>query len=69
MTRIFIFLVKLYQYLLSPMIGPSCRFTPTCSEYTLQALKKYGSFKGLWLGAKRIGRCHPWHDGGYDPLP
>lgn len=69
MTRILLFLVKVYQYLISPMLGPSCRFTPTCSEYTLQALKKYGAFKGLWLGLKRVGRCHPWHDGGYDPLP
>lgn len=69
MTRILLFLVKAYQYLISPMLGPSCRFTPTCSEYTMQALKKYGAFKGVWMSMKRIGRCHPWHDGGFDPLP
>ncbi|MFA5241639.1 MAG: membrane protein insertion efficiency factor YidD [Sulfuricella sp.] len=69
MTRILLFLVKSYQYLISPMLGPSCRFTPTCSEYAVQALKKYGAIKGFWLSTKRVGRCHPWHDGGYDPLP
>lgn len=69
MTRILLFLVKAYQYLISPMLGPSCRYTPTCSEYAVQALKKYGALKGVWLSVKRVGRCHPWHDGGYDPLP
>ena len=69
MTRILLFLVKAYQYLISPMLGPSCRYTPTCSEYAVQALHKYGPVKGLWLSMKRVGRCHPWHDGGYDPLP
>lgn len=69
MTRILLFLIKAYQYLISPMLGPSCRYTPTCSEYAEQAVKKYGPLKGGWLGVKRIGRCHPWHDGGYDPLP
>ncbi|PWB51053.1 MAG: membrane protein insertion efficiency factor YidD [Nitrosomonadales bacterium] len=69
MTRILLFLVKAYQYLISPMLGPSCRYTPTCSEYAAQALKKYGALKGVWLSVKRVGRCHPWHDGGYDPLP
>jgi hypothetical protein len=69
MTRILLFLVKAYQYLISPMLGPSCRYTPTCSEYAVQALNKYGPVKGLWLSMKRVGRCHPWHDGGYDPLP
>jgi hypothetical protein len=69
MTRILLFLVKAYQYLISPMLGPSCRYTPTCSEYAVQALKKYGALKGVWMSVKRVGRCHPWHDGGYDPLP
>jgi putative membrane protein insertion efficiency factor len=69
MTRILLIAIKAYQYLISPMLGPSCRFTPTCSEYAAQAVQKYGAFKGLWLSIKRIGRCHPWHDGGYDPLP
>lgn len=69
MTRILLFVIKAYQYLISPMLGPSCRYTPTCSEYATQAVQKYGVIKGLWLSMKRVGRCHPWHDGGYDPLP
>jgi putative membrane protein insertion efficiency factor len=69
MTRILLIVIKAYQYLISPMLGPSCRYTPTCSEYSAQAVKKYGAIKGLWLSIKRVGRCHPWHDGGYDPLP
>lgn len=69
MTRILLLLVKAYQFMISPMLGPSCRHTPTCSEYAVQALTKYGAIKGLWLSIKRVGRCHPWHDGGYDPLP
>lgn len=69
MTRMLLLLIKAYQLLISPMLGPSCRFTPTCSEYAAQALKKYGALKGVWLSIKRVGRCHPWHDGGYDPLP
>ncbi|WP_124946812.1 membrane protein insertion efficiency factor YidD [Sulfurirhabdus autotrophica] len=69
MSRFIIYLIKGYQILLSPFIGNSCRYTPTCSEYACQALNKYGFFKGLFLGTKRISRCHPWHHGGYDPLP
>lgn len=69
MTRILLVLIKAYQFLISPMLGPSCRFTPTCSEYAVQALNRYGAVKGFWLSIKRVGRCHPWHDGGYDPLP
>lgn len=69
MTRILLLLVKAYQFMISPMLGPSCRYTPTCSEYAVQALTRYGAIKGLWLSIKRVGRCHPWHDGGYDPLP
>lgn len=69
MTRILLIFIKAYQYLISPMLGPSCRFTPTCSEYAAQAVKKYGAIKGVWMSVKRVGRCHPWHDGGYDPLP
>lgn len=69
MTRILLLLIKAYRFLISPMLGPSCRFTPTCSEYAVEALKKYGALKGMWLSIKRVGRCHPWHDGGYDPLP
>lgn len=65
----FIGLIKLYQLIISPWLGPSCRFTPTCSQYGLEAFKKYGIFKGFWLTAKRISHCHPWGGHGYDPLP
>jgi len=69
LTFPFILLIKLYQLLISPFFPSSCRFTPTCSHYTLDALKKYGLFKGGWLGLKRILKCHPWGGSGYDPLP
>ncbi len=62
-------MVRFYQRFISPGLPPSCRFYPTCSEYTLQAITKYGALKGAWLGIKRIGRCHPFHPGGYDPVP
>jgi len=65
----FIVIVRFYQLAISPLLPPMCRFTPTCSTYTLQALKKYGFFKGGYLGLKRILRCHPWGGSGYDPLP
>ena len=65
----FILLIKLYQWIISPWIGPSCRFTPTCSHYGIEALKKYGPVKGLWLTVKRISKCHPWGDSGFDPVP
>jgi putative membrane protein insertion efficiency factor len=64
-----IILIKIYQVLISPLIPPSCRFTPTCSQYTLEALKKYGILKGSWLGFRRIIKCHPWGGSGYDPVP
>jgi putative membrane protein insertion efficiency factor len=65
----FIGLIKLYQWLISPLLGPQCRYTPTCSEYALQAFRKYGLFKGFWLTIKRISRCHPWGGHGHDPVP
>ncbi|MEO5561834.1 MAG: membrane protein insertion efficiency factor YidD [Chitinophagaceae bacterium] len=65
----FILLIKIYQKILSPWLGPKCRYTPTCSQYAEQALRKHGVFKGLWLAAKRILRCHPWGGSGYDPVP
>jgi len=65
----FIGLIKLYQWIISPMLGQKCRFTPTCSTYALQAIEKYGPFKGLWLALKRISRCHPFGGSGYDPIP
>lgn len=66
------FLLKIirgYQLFLSPVLGSSCRFEPTCSSYTQQAIEQHGAIKGSWLGAKRIGKCHPWGKGGYDPVP
>jgi hypothetical protein len=51
------------------MLGRSCRFHPSCSEYAVEALERHGAFKGLWLAVRRVGRCHPWHPGGYDPVP
>ncbi len=65
----FIGLIKLYQWIISPAIGPKCRFTPSCSHYAVEALKKYGLFRGLWLSVKRLSRCHPWGGQGYDPVP
>lgn len=68
-TYPFIFLIKFYQYGISPLLGPKCRFTPTCSQYALEAFKKYGVFKGFVLSLKRISRCHPGGGSGYDPVP
>lgn len=66
---IFLLLIKMYQYLISPVLGGSCRYTPTCSQYGVEAIRKHGPFKGLWLTAKRISRCHPWGGHGHDPVP
>lgn len=65
----FILLIKVYQYSISPLMGSKCRFTPTCSHYSLEAFKKYGLFKGFYLTLKRISKCHPWGGSGYDPVP
>ena len=62
-------LIRGYQVAISPMLGSRCRFYPSCSEYSTEALARHGLFKGLWLAVRRIGRCHPWHPGGYDPVP
>lgn len=62
-------LVKLYRVAISPWLGMNCRFQPTCSEYAIEALRRHGVFRGTWLAAKRIGRCHPWGGSGYDPVP
>ena len=68
MKKLILFLISIYQKI-SKYTPAVCRFTPTCSEYTRQAIVKYGVLKGLWLGVKRVCKCHPWHDGGYDPVP
>lgn len=65
----FIVLVRFYQLCISPLTPAACRFTPTCSQYALEALRRYGLFKGGWLAVKRIARCHPWGGSGYDPVP
>lgn len=61
--------IRLYQLLLSPLLGPRCRFYPSCSDYALQALDEHGAWRGSWLALKRLARCHPLHPGGYDPVP
>ncbi|MDD3876952.1 MAG: membrane protein insertion efficiency factor YidD [Bacteroidales bacterium] len=66
---ILILLIRFYQGAISPLLGPSCRFTPTCSVYSIEAIKKYGPFKGSYLSIKRILSCHPWGKSGYDPVP
>jgi hypothetical protein len=65
----FVLLIRIYQLFISPLLGPKCRFTPTCSQYALEALKKYGPFKGFYLAFRRITKCHPWGGQGYDPVP
>ena len=69
MAKLLIGLIKLYQWCLSPFFGMGCRFEPSCSHYATQAIKKYGGIKGGYLMALRLGRCHPWCDGGHDPVP
>lgn len=69
MRKIIVFIIKGYRKLISPMFPPSCRFYPTCSEYSEEAISKYGIFKGGWMSIKRVGKCHPFHPGGYDPVP
>lgn len=67
--KIFILPIRFYQMAISPLLGPKCRFQPTCSHYMVDAIEEWGVFKGIWLGMKRIGRCHPWGGHGYDPVP
>ena len=62
-------LVRVYQWTLRPVLGPRCRFLPHCSDYSIEAIERYGLFSGSWLTAKRLGRCHPWCTGGLDPVP
>ncbi len=62
-------LIRLYQLTLSPWLGPRCRYEPTCSHYAAEAVRRHGAARGVWLAAKRLGRCHPWGRSGYDPVP
>jgi uncharacterized protein len=67
--KITLILIKGYQYMISPLFGPSCRFYPSCSQYGIEAIEQYGVIKGMYLSGKRILKCHPFHKGGYDPVP
>jgi hypothetical protein len=67
-TKCVINLINIYKYLISPLLGNNCRFLPTCSEYTKESIIKFGLVNGVWLGLKRIIRCHPWGKGGHDPI-
>lgn len=69
MKTFLVALVKAYRYLVSPMLGVNCRYFPSCSEFAIEALEKHGVTKGVWLAARRVLRCHPWHAGGHDPVP
>ena len=69
LAKILLGLIRFYQYAISPMLPPRCRYQPTCSQYAIEAVRKHGALKGGWLAAKRIGRCHPWGGSGYDPVP
>lgn len=69
MRRVLIALLRAYRYLISPLLGPSCRFAPSCSGYAIEAIRLHGSGRGSWLAIRRILRCHPFHPGGWDPVP
>ncbi len=69
MRKAFVLLVKGYQFFISPLLGNNCRFYPSCSQYMIQAIEKFGVIKGVYLGLKRLSKCHPWHEGGIDPVP
>jgi putative membrane protein insertion efficiency factor len=69
MRALFTVLIRAYQWTLSPLLGPRCRFHPSCSNYALEAVQRFGILHGGWLTVRRLGRCHPWHAGGIDPVP
>ena len=68
MQRVVITLLKGYKLVISPLLPSACRYYPTCSDYMLEAVSRYGALRGVWMGVKRLGRCHPFHEGGYDPV-
>ena len=69
MKMLLIGLIRLYRYFISPLLGNRCRFHPSCSEYAVEALQRHGTWRGTWLAMRRLSRCHPWHSGGFDPVP
>jgi putative membrane protein insertion efficiency factor len=69
MTHPLIVALRAYRYAIAPMLGPNCRFYPSCSQYAIDAIERFGGARGSWLAAKRLCRCHPFHPGGYDPVP
>ena len=69
MRALLIGFINLYRWFVSPLLGPNCRFHPTCSCYAQEAIRLHGALRGSWLAVRRIGRCHPWNPGGYDPVP
>ncbi|MDE6544442.1 MAG: membrane protein insertion efficiency factor YidD [Muribaculaceae bacterium] len=69
MRRVLILPIRFYQLCISPMLPASCRFTPTCSQYAIEAISRHGAVRGMWLALRRIARCHPWGGSGYDPVP
>ncbi|QEQ98340.1 membrane protein insertion efficiency factor YidD [Neptunomonas concharum] len=69
LRRLLLGLIRFYQYIISPLMGSNCRFYPSCSHYMFEAIETHGIFKGVWLGTKRLLKCHPWHEGGIDPVP
>ncbi len=69
MRSLMLFLINIYRWFLSPLLGSNCRYYPSCSQYTHDAIRAHGAVRGSWLAAKRIGRCHPWAEGGHDPIP
>ena len=69
MRRLLLAALSAYRYLLRPQLGANCRFWPSCSDYATEAIERHGALRGAWLALRRLGRCHPWHPGGYDPVP
>lgn len=69
MKAVLLLVLRAYRVLVSPFLGANCRFYPSCSQYASEAIERYGALRGSWLAVRRVGRCHPWHPGGFDPVP